>query len=510
MTDSENVTILIADEAALSLLAEDVAMALRKGDVIALCGDLGAGKTTFARYVLRALADDPELEVPSPTFTLAQAYDFGRLTVTHFDLYRLADPDELEEVGLDEAMLTGAALIEWPDRAEGRLPVDRLELSLAERDDPDARTVTLSAPSGSWKTRLERSLALRGFLNDAGWTSATRRFLQGDASTRSYERIRRDGQAAIAMNASAQPDGPPVQDGLPYSRIAHLAEDVRPFVAIGETLRGAGFSAPEVFAADLDAGFLLLEDLGTDGAIDDNGPIPERYLAAVEVLAALHGRTWPAEIALADGTSHRVPPYDRRALTIEIGLLLDWYIPHVTGTPADAATRDAFFAAWEEPFATLDTAETSWVLRDFHSPNLIWLPERDGIARVGLIDYQDALIGPAAYDVASLSQDARITVPEDLEDALLDRYIALRRAQDPGFDGAAFRTAHAIMATQRATKVLGIFARLNDRDGKPGYLKHCPRLKNYLNRSLKHPVLSAVRLWYDSVLQSDLKGPSGS
>ncbi|MCW2308799.1 tRNA (adenosine(37)-N6)-threonylcarbamoyltransferase complex ATPase subunit type 1 TsaE [Rhodobium gokarnense] len=510
MADSDDVTILIADEAALCLLAEDVAMALRKGDVIALSGDLGAGKTTFARYVLRALADDPELEVPSPTFTLAQGYDFGRLTVTHFDLYRLADPDELEEVGLDEAMLTGAALIEWPDRAEGRLPVDRLELSLEERDDPNARMVTLSAPSGSWKTRLERSLSLRRFLDDAGWTAAVRRFLQGDASTRSYERIRRDSQNAVAMNAPAQPDGPPVQDGLPYSRIAHLAEDVRPFVAVGETLRDAGFSAPRVLAADLDAGFLLLEDLGTEGVIDAAGPIPERYLAAVEVLAALHGRNLPEEIALADGTSHRVPPFDRRGLTIEISLLIDWYLPHVTGAPADAATRQAFFAAWEEPFAALEATESSWVLRDFHSPNLIWLPQRKGIAHIGLLDYQDALIGPAAYDVASLTQDARITVPEALEVALLDRYIALRRKQDPGFDEPAFRTAHAIAAAQRATKVLGIFARLNDRDGKPDYLKHFPRLKNYLKRSLKHPVLSAVRLWYDSVLQSDLNGPSGS
>ncbi|MBB4303573.1 hypothetical protein GGD81_002616 [Rhodobium orientis] len=510
MADGGDVTILIADEAALSLLAEDVAMALRKGDVIALYGDLGAGKTTFARYVLRALADDPELEVPSPTFTLAQGYDFGRLAVTHFDLYRLADPDELEEVGLDEAMLTGAALIEWPDRAEGRLPADRLELTLAERDDPNARTVTLSAPSGSWKTRLERSLSLRRFLDDVGWTVATRRFLQGDASTRTYERIRRDDQNAVAMNAPAQPDGPPVQDGLPYSRIAHLAEDVRPFVAVGETLRNAGFSTPEVLAADLDAGFLLLEDLGANGVVDDKGPIAERYLAAVEVLAALHGGAWPNEIALADGTHHRVPPYDRRALTIEISLLLDWYIPHVTGAPADASTREAFFAAWEGPFEALSSAETSWVLRDFHSPNLIWLPERDDIARIGLLDYQDALVGPAAYDVASLSQDARITVPKALEVALLNRYVALRRKQDAGFDEAGFRTAHAIMAAQRATKVLGIFARLNDRDGKPAYLKHFPRLKNYLKRSLKHPVLSAVRLWYDSVLQSDLKGPSGS
>jgi aminoglycoside/choline kinase family phosphotransferase len=136
-------------------------------------------------------------------------------------------------------------------------------------------------------------------------------------------------------------------------------------------------------------------------------------------------------------------------------------------------------------------------LRDYHSPNLIWLAERDDLGRVGLLDFQDAVLGPLAYDVASLLQDARVTVPAELELRLLGAYARERRATDPEFDMADFASAYAIMAAQRATKVLGIFARLDKRDGKPQYLAHLPRVEAYLARNLAHPVLSRLKEWYE-------------
>jgi len=493
----------LTDEAATRDLAEDIAMVLRPGDVVALLGDLGAGKTTFARFLLRGLADDPSLEVPSPSFTLAQVYDFGRLVVTHFDFYRLGAADELDEIGFDDAIRTGAALIEWADRAPERLPADTLVIALSEDEAPDARRVTITPPSEAWRQRLARSFALRHFLNEAGRPGARRTFLQGDASTRSYERVHGAAGDAVVMNAPAQPDGPPVLDGLPYSRIAHLAEDVRPFVAIGETLRGAGFSAPAVLAQDLAQGLLLLEDLGGAGVVAADAPIQDRYQVAVELLADLHGHDWPRDIALADGSHHLVPDYDRRALAIEVALLPDWYIPHVSGAPLEAATRAEFTALWEACFTRLERAEKSWTLRDFHSPNLLWLAAREGIRRIGLLDYQDTVVGPSAYDLASLLQDARVTVAAPLEHTLFKHYVACRQARDPAFDAEGFAEAYAIMAAQRTTKVLGIFARLNDRDGKPAYLRHIPRIKAYLARSLKHPVLSDLRLWYERAMPAD-------
>jgi aminoglycoside/choline kinase family phosphotransferase len=140
--------------------------------------------------------------------------------------------------------------------------------------------------------------------------------------------------------------------------------------------------------------------------------------------------------------------------------------------------------------------DTTLVLRDFHSPNLLWLPEREGIERVGLLDFQDALIGPPAYDLASLLQDARVDVPEMVEISQLGRYARARHQADPNFDAAAFVKTYAALATQRATKILGIFARLNRRDGKAQYLRHMPRVWGYLQRSLEHPALAPLKAWY--------------
>jgi len=144
----------------------------------------------------------------------------------------------------------------------------------------------------------------------------------------------------------------------------------------------------------------------------------------------------------------------------------------------------------------MTSGEQTWVLRDFHSPNLLWVPEREGTARIGLLDFQDALLGPAAYDVASLLQDARVDVPETMEIGLLSRYTRARRSANADFDAPAFARAYATLAAQRASKILGIFARLERRDHKPQYLRHLPRVWAYLQRSLAHPALAPLAAWY--------------
>ncbi len=301
------------------------------------------------------------------------------------------------------------------------------------------------------------------------------------------------------MDAPARPDGPPVKDGKPYSRIAHLAEDVRPFVAVAHALRAAGLSAPEVLAQNLDAGLLLLEDLGGEGILVRGEPDRERLRAATLLLADLHAVPRAQTIPGAGGGNYTLPAYDREALAIEVALLPDWYFPH-RGLALSPEERAEFDGIWSGLFQHIDSAEKSWVLRDYHSPNLLWLPDREGRRRLGVLDFQDAVFGPAAYDVASLLQDARVTVPAPLEAEMLEAYIAARAATPPDFDREAFAEAYAILAAQRATKILGIFARLAHRDGKPGYLRHIPRLHDYLARSLKHPVLSRLHLWYEGHL----------
>lgn len=484
----------------MARLAADMAMVARPGDCLALSGDLGAGKTSFARAFIRALAGEPDLEVPSPTFTLVQTYD-TRPPVAHYDLYRIGEPDELDELGLDEALETGLALIEWPERAGNLLPAGAIGVTLTETRTPSgepARTVRIDAPDEAM-TRLARSLAVRDLLASGGHGQAERAPLAGDASTRRYETVRDRGWRAIVMDSPPMPDGPPIRDGKPYSRIAHLAEDIRPFIAVARTLSQAGFAAPEVFAVDYDNGLALLSDLGREPIVDAaRRPIVERYEAAVDLLAALHGRRWPRDIDLDDGPPHRVPDFDSDVFQIEAGLLVDWYLPHVTGTAPTADDRAEWKRIWSDLFAIVDAGPKTLVLRDFHSPNILWRHNAAGHARVGLIDFQDALWGHPAYDVMSLAQDARVDIPAPLQARLVDRYCRARGAVAADFDEPAFRAAAAIVAAQRASKILGIFVRLNARDGKPAYLAHLPRMKSYLRTALAHPVLGRLRQWVDS------------
>jgi tRNA threonylcarbamoyl adenosine modification protein YjeE len=492
----------IADEAGTMALAERLAKELKPGDLVTLSGDLGAGKTTFARALIRALAGDPGLEVPSPTFTLMQLYDTPRGAVVHADLYRVSDSAELEDLGWEEASDEAIVLVEWPERAAEVLAADRLDVALMHvpGGDPDVRVARLTA-TGPFVSRLERLQALERLLADTGWGEAERQHIQGDASVRLYERLQRaDGKTAILMIAPPRLAGPAVRDGRPYHELAKLAERVDAFVAVARGLRERRFSAPEIYGSDLDQGLVLAEDLGREPVVDENGPIPERYAEAVGVLAALHAMDLPAVLPVVGPREHVLPLYDLEALLIEAELLLDWYAPHRAGGSLGPAARAEFTGIWAGLLSDVVAGPRTWTLRDMHSPNLFWLPEREGIERVGLIDLQDTVLGHPAYDVAALLQDARVTVPPALELELLAHYAKLRRARDPSFDTGEFARAYAILGAQRTTKLFGTFTRLDKRDGKPQYLAHLPRLQDYLNRNLAHPVLSELKLWYEARL----------
>ncbi len=491
-------TVTLANEEATRRLALDIAAALEPGDLVTLSGDLGAGKTNFARALIRYLAGDDTIEVPSPTFTFVQAYETLRFTLVHADLYRLSGAAELAELGFDDLPDGAVVLMEWPDRAAGYLPPDRFDIAftLAAALGPDVRNVRCVG-YGSFAPRAERIARIRAFLDESGLGEAYRMRMQGDASTRIFERLTLNDRTFVLMNAPRRPDGPPVRDGRPYSAIAHLAEDIVPYVALAGGLRSLGLSAPEILHADLDRGLIVMEDFGDDRLVggDPPAPIEARYAAAVDLLVALHGRELPDTLPLTSELDYRLPPYDLEAFLIEAELLLDWYLIGA-GAPATAAARAAFVRLWREALLPAIAAPTTWVLRDYHSPNLLWLGQRDDIARIGLLDFQDALVGPAAYDVASLLQDARVDVPVAMEMALLGRYVRTRLGDDREFDTAGFTRVYATLAAQRATKILGIFARLDRRDGKPLYLHHMPRLWNYLQRSLAHPALTALNAWY--------------
>jgi len=491
-------SVVLPDEQATRRLVVDIATALERGDLITLSGDLGAGKTTFARALIRYLAGDETIEVPSPTFTLMQIYDLPQFPVVHADLYRLSGAAELSELGLDDLPEGAVVLVEWPDRAAGYLPPDRIDvaLTLAPKLKVEFRHARVTG-YGTFAPRVERLATVRQFIAEAGLSEAPRQRIAGDASTRSYERLTSSAKSYVLMNAPRRPDGPPVRDGKPYSAIARLAESVTPYVALAKGLREHGFSAPEISHADLEQGLLLIEDLGDERIVAGEPPTPmvDRYEVAVDVLLSLHGQELPETLKVATHLKHRIPPYDMEAFLIEAELLLDWYLPRLGAAATDEA-RATFQSLWREALQPVIDQPRTWVLRDYHSPNLLWLPKRREVNRVGLLDFQDAMLGPAAYDLASLLQDARVDVPPETEVALLGYYVRQRRADSSEFDSGAFIRAYVTVAAQRASKILGIFARLDARDGKPQYLRHMPRVWAYLQRSLMHPSLTALNEWY--------------
>ena len=327
------------------------------------------------------------------------------------------------------------------------LPADRLDIAMDETATPNLRRLELTG-QGSWQARLAR-LARSSSTSSLARTTPRRpaEYLQGDASTRAYARLVLPGRTAILMNAPRQPDGPPIRDGKPYSALVHLAEDVTPFVAVGSArCASAGLSAPAIYAFDLAQGFLLLEDLG-DRVFTRRWRQGRPLARALRrepstVLLALRREPPPTRLPIEGHAAYALPAYDADALLTEALLLVDWYWPALHGGPApDERAGGLYRAVAPLSDARRPQADPGWVLRDFHSPNLMWLPERQGLARVGLLDFQDALAGPAAYDLVSLLQDARLDVPEALEAELLARYCAARSAQEPQFSSDEFRDA---------------------------------------------------------------------
>lgn len=271
-------------------------------------------------------------------------------------------------------------------------------------------------------------------------------------------------------------------------------EDVRPFAALTGWLRGRGFSAPAVEAADLDVGFLLLEDLGdalfSACAAAEPALEPTLYGAAVDLLAALHAEPPPPEAVLTAPVEARAPlaAYDLDAHLAEARLYLDWWATGLGRAPS-SADRAAFDQAVAEALGPAAAAREAACLRDYHAENLIWLPTREGVARVGLLDYQDARAGHPAYDLMSLLEDARRDVPPELAEAMIIAYAARAGVADL----EAFRAAYAALAAVRNLKIIGIFARLWLRDGKNRYLSLFRRVEAHLRRDLAHPTLHALR-----------------
>lgn len=496
MIETPHATLLsceLTDEAATVRFAQDIAAAVLPGDIIALEGDLGAGKTAFCRALIRTLANDPELEVPSPSFSLMQPYSV-RIPVRHFDLYRMGAPEELEELGFFDDLDEVLTLIEWPGRAGHELPQNSIELQF-DILNGERRQVSLSV-NDSQRERFRRTIAARQFLETAKYQNAERSHVQGDASHRSYERVGSDGKpSAILMNAPETPTGEIVKDGKSYAELVHRAPDTVPFEAVGKLLLEVGLSAPIIYAADHIDGFMLLEDLGGTGLLDKSGlPDKERYITAIETLAHLHNAAAEMSQAITGvGGGYNVPTFDRTAFLTEVSLFAEWFAAHKK-YPLSSNAKESYLEIWSKLFDDLEHAETGIILRDVHSPNLLWLEERQGTSRIGVLDFQDALWGPQIYDLASLIFDARVAISAELRGELIARY---QQSRHSNLETTRLNEHISILAAQRTVKILGIFARLADRDAKLSYLTHMPRNEAYLRALLENTILAPLAHWHE-------------
>jgi aminoglycoside/choline kinase family phosphotransferase len=325
----------------------------------------------------------------------------------------------------------------------------------------------------------DRTQLADAFLAREGWGGAARAALPADASFRRYFRV--TGAKGSALLMDAPPD----------------REDVRPYVAVARLLRRLGFSAPAVLAVDATNGLLLIEDFGDDtytALLGRGHDERQLYALAVDLLIQLHRRFAPDDRA-------DVPPYDDRRLLVEASLMTDWFLPAATGAPVSAAARGEYLDLWQSAFAAARAVPDTLVLRDYHIDNLMLIVGRTGIASCGVLDFQDAVVGPVSYDLVSLLEDARRDIAPGLAGAMYARYLDAF----PGLDRAAFAASYAVLGAQRSAKIVGIFTRLCVRDGKRIYLRHIPRVWRLLEADLGHPALDGVRAWFDRAVPPELR-----
>ncbi|MEZ6022442.1 MAG: phosphotransferase [Hyphomonadaceae bacterium] len=353
---------------------------------------------------------------------------------------------------------------------------------------------------------------LTRLLEETGFADAVRTPLAGDASTRRYERLAApDGRRAILMvappsaeSAPCPPTATPAERrGMGWNATSRLAASrVEAFVAVAQYLRSLGLGAPEIYGVDADAGYAVIEDLG-DGlfarVIPEGADEIALYEAAASVLAHVHRATTPAKLDAPGGRSWPLLEFDALALEVNADLFVEW-LPRA----ADVHIDDAARARWEKVRDGLIVKALGFpralTIRDYHAENLLWLPERQGLARVGLLDFQDAVRGWRAWDFAMLLHDARRDVGAVAADAAIRAYL-----DETGSSEADFRRELAVLGALNAMRILGIFARLAGRDGKTRYLDYMPREWGHLARTLEHPALEEARAFIQSVARPYLE-----
>ena len=456
------VLIFTADAAMTAAFAGALAADLRAGDTILLKGQVGAGKSHFARALIRARLGNPLEDVPSPTYTLVQTYEADPV-IWHADLYRLTAAAEVDELGLTDALPDAIVLIEWPDRMA--LSGSALTVTLTPTDDPEMRQIELSGEP-DLLARATRAAGRATFAHAQGWGGDTQSaFLAGDASARRYYRLCRDDASAVLMDTDAT--------------------TLEPYLAMTKWLRARDFHAPRVLVADVDQGLALIEDLG-DAQLarvieGDPAEAEALYIRVADLLSRL------ASYPPAPG----IPALGTNEIGTQVQLFAEWYPIAAGANTAAQQAADQIAPLIERLHSQLccDVPPVT-CLRDFHAENVILTPDD----RLGLVDFQDAVSGHPAYDLVSVLHDPRRALPKGVEQAAIDRFLAAT-----GFAPDRFNAAFALLGAQRNLRIMGIFTRLCVRDGKPRYLDFMERTWSLIRQDVSHPALAELAALIETI-----------
>lgn len=478
-----NTNNIIKDIKDTKLFTENLCKIIESNDVILLNGKIGSGKTTLARHIINQILQIDISEITSPTFNLYQVYENNNQKINHYDFYRIENDIDLQEIDLEDSLGEGITIIEWADKYQNYLPDSYLEIEILEID--CFRTYKLRG-CGSFKNRINKHNSLVSFLSKFKKPIIKVEKIQGDASKRIYKRIQTKEESLILMiyDEKEKKENP-----------SKLSEQIHDYVSICQYLSDINIRVPKIYAVDYKNQFLIQEDFGDlkYSEIFLKEDFRKLYEPAIDTLINIAKNECPKNIK-TDQAIYKFEDYDKNIYLSEVNIFIDWYWPYVKGSVCIDDIKLEFLEIWKNLLDKISD-DKSLVLRDFHSPNLIFQPHGNGIGKCGVIDFQDALIGHPLYDLVSLAQDARVSIKLDQEFFLIEYYMKNLNFKNYQFNNHEFMNQYNILGAQRALKILGVFARLSMAYQKHEYLIHIPRILDYINRNIRNESLTSLSSW---------------
>ena len=452
-----------------------------KGDLLALNGEIGSGKTTLTKHLINYLTATRIDEINSPTFNLCQTYSNEDLIISHYDFYRLDYLQEIEELDINDSIKNNFTIIEWANKFSSILPKDHIEIQIDNKSDKREYKILFH---GEYAKKIAGHKNRLSFLSNSNLNIKKITNMRGDASKRKYYRVNDGTETFVLMDA--------LEDSINKTATSKTITD---FIIFRQYLEDIGLRVPKIYEFDIQKQLILEEDLGltTYDELYSKLSFQDLINPAIESLLILVHSNYK-NINDLDGKAFKPQNFDEKVFINESKIFIDYYWPYVKNSICPEEEKYEFLSIIEKIYSDLSTDKTL-VLRDYHSPNLHYLQNEKGHKKCALIDFQDALLGHPLYDLVSLAQDARFTISEDQERYIIDTFKDKFLFNDFQLSKSSFNEQYKILAIQRSLKILGIFARLSLLEGKNNYIIHMPRVLNYIRRSMDCSLLNNLTHW---------------